>query len=312
MTPKISLFVVTLALCIGFTAPSHAGKKPRPGSADARVKTIVYNEHEVFSLNAHYGFSTAIEFSSRERIETISLGDSEAWQVMKPNRPNILFIKPLEENAQTNMTVLTSKRIYTFELSADEAGSYYSEDLTFRLKFRYPAETDRQLANIGNFASSYDPLSHAEPTSLNFDYSYSGSKRLRPVRAFDDGTFTYLQFNDFEVMPAVFAVDETGHERLVNFNVEGKYLVIANIGRQFTLRDGDTATCIFNDDHPAPPDEMTKEIIPVAQMQEKEFEMASGIPIPGQKPSFGEDEDDGFFGKLANYFEAPSTKNLNN
>ncbi len=311
MNFKPSLLIMILALCVGVSTPSFAGKKPRPGSADARVKTITYNEHEVFALNAHYGFSTAIEFSQRERIETISLGDSEAWQVMKPNRPNILFIKPLEENAQTNMTVLTSKRIYTFELTADQAGSYYSEDLTFRLKFRYPAETDYQLANIGSASSSYDPLSHGEPTGLNFDYSYSGSKRLRPIRAFDDGTFTYLQFNDFEVMPAVFAVDERGHERLVNFNVEGKYLVIANIGRQFTLRDGDTATCIFNDDHPAPPDETTKEIIPVAEIEEKEFEIAAGIPIPGQKPRFGEEEE-GFFGKLASYFEAPKTTNLNN
>ncbi len=32
--------------------------------------------------------------------------------------------------------------------------------------------------------------------------------------------------------------------------MQGKYLVVESLGRQFTLRDGDTTTCIFNDSYP--------------------------------------------------------------
>lgn len=292
-TPLLTLLCISL-----LSAPAFAGKTPRPGSADARVKKLTYYESEVYRLRGHYGFSSVIEFSSKERIETISIGDSEAWQVIKPNRPNILFIKPLEQNAETNMTVITTKRIYTFELSASKARSHTSSDLTFRVKFVYPNETALELANISTVnASSYDPLEGSEAGDWNFDYSYAGSKRLRPKRAFDDGTFTYLQFKDFETMPAIFAVDENGNESLVNYNVQGKYLVVTSMGAQFTLRDGDTATCIFNDNFPKPDTKpIAKTKTPIAAIKEKTVKpkqyASNGIPVPREKPSFG-DEDSG-------------------
>ncbi|PCI98722.1 MAG: P-type conjugative transfer protein VirB9 [Alphaproteobacteria bacterium] len=260
---KKLLLTTAIALCLA--SPAIAGKTPHPGSADARVKTIVYHDTDVFRITGHYGFSTVLEFDARENIETIALGDSQAWQTIKPGRGNLLFIKPLEQNANTNMTVITNKRIYTFELTARSAQSHKSPNLSFRIKFVYPDQIDMQLANINKMQNNgFDPANFA-PSPVpadqwNFDYSYSGDKRLRPARAFDDGTFTYLQFSKNEVTPAVFAVDENGNESIVNYSMKGKYLVVESLGRQFTLRDGDTTVCIFNDAYPAPeidPLEMT-------------------------------------------------------
>lgn len=307
-----TLTLALFALCLIPVTDSYAGKAPKAGSKDARVKTITYNDNEVFAVRAHYGFSTAIEFSEREKIETISMGDSEAWQVMKPNRPNILFIKPLDENAATNMTVLTTQRVYSFILTADNAESHKSGALTFRLKFRYPNDQRNSLVRNSSTDGFHDPMRYSEPTALNFDYSYSGSNRLKPIRAFDDGTFTYFQFNDFEVMPAIFAVDEKGNERLVNYNVQGKYLVVSSIYRQFTLRDGDTATCIFNEDHPAPKEEHVENIIPVAKLEPKTSFHSSGIPIPSQKPRFNAASDESFFAIIASRLEPTKSENLNN
>lgn len=113
-----TLLIAAISIAVLAAGPAYAGKDPRPGSADSRIKTFTYHETEVYQLKGHYGFSTVIEFSPRERIETVSMGDSEAWQVLPTkSRPNILLIKPLEENAQTNMTVMTTKRIYTFDRS---------------------------------------------------------------------------------------------------------------------------------------------------------------------------------------------------
>jgi len=270
----IGLIIPTLA-----STKALAGESARPGTNDPRVKTFTYSENEVFRINGHYGFSSVIEFSAKERVETISIGDSESWQIVKPNRPNILFIKPLEKMAETNMTVLTNKRIYTFELSAKRAASYQDSDLSFRLKFIYPGETDMELANIGTMrtGNTFSPLLGSSAADLNFEYSYSGSKRLRPEKVFDDGEFTYFQFEDFDVMPAIFAVDEQGFESLVNYNVQGQYLVVTNTGRQFTLRDGDSATCIFNETYPANPG-IQKSIAPVAQLKKRK------VPLPSHKP----------------------------
>lgn len=229
-------------------APAYAITEPRKGAADARVKTLTYRENDVFELKGHYGFTTMVELSPKEHIETTSIGDSEAWQVIpSTQRGNILFVKPLEPNAETNMTVLTDKRIYAFELSAGIASSYKSDDLAFRVRFIYPEEAQEIQQKKKPSLKDYDPLEGADTSDWNFDYAYSGARRLRPEQAFDDGTFTYLKFGKQDITPAIFVVDETGHESLINFNIQGDYLVIERVGAQFTLRDGDIATCIFNE-----------------------------------------------------------------
>ena len=248
MTTKTIILSGLILLLISL--PAMAERVPRAGKTDARVKTLTYHDNDVYRLRGSYGYTTTIEFGGKEIIETISLGDSEAWQVIKPKQqPNILFVKPLEENADTNMTVLTSKHMYTFDMSAGRAASSQSPSLAFRIKFIYPEEQTLELANFSNKSASFNPLSGTPTTEWNFDYSYAGDKKLRPERVFDDGAFTYFLMKDVDVMPAVFLVDKGGNESIVNFNIQGQYLVVNRTGSQFTLRDGDYATCIFNESY---------------------------------------------------------------
>jgi len=309
------LILSTALISCLYISPAMAGKDPRPTSADSRVKVVTYHENDVYQIRGHYGYSTVIEFSEKERIQTISLGDTEAWQVMKPGQPNIMFIKPLEEDAETNMTVITDKRIYTFEVSANHAYSQRSFELTFRLKFHYADEATKDLAFIGSVSQAhFNPLDNVGASDLNFDYSYAGSKRLRPIRAFDDGVFTYFQFEDFDVLPAVFGVDENGNERLVNFNLQGQYLVVSGVGAQFTLRDGDTVTCIWNDAYPeVEPASFTPE--PIAEMEKiKNIEVAS-VPVPSTKPDIAslqaEIEKPSLLAQIFSNFDSPKTGSLN-
>lgn len=245
------ILLLTGALLLCLASPAIAAQNTNSGSVDARVKTITYHEMEVFRITGHYGFSTVLEFEQTENIETIALGDSQAWQTIKPGRGNLLFIKPLEQNAATNMSVVTNKRIYTFELTAKTAPSVKSEDLSFRIRFDYPEQTDLRLANIGGDSSRHhnplqNTLSNAAPEDWNFEYSYSDNKKLRPTRAFDDGVFTYFQFKKTEALPAVFSVDENGNEAIVNYTMRGNYMVIEKLSAQFVLRDGDDAARVFS------------------------------------------------------------------
>lgn len=262
---------------------AYAITEPRKGTADARVKTLTYRENDVFELKGHYGFTTMVELSPKEHIETTSIGDSEAWQVIpSTQRGNILFVKPLEPNAETNMTVLTDKRIYAFELSADIASSYKSDDLAFRVRFIYPEDAEELQQKKKPSLKDYDPLSGADTSDWNFDYAYSGARRLRPEQAFDDGTFTYLKFEKQDITPAIFVVDEAGHESLINFNIQGDYLVIERVGRQFTLRDGDIATCIFNEDYAVESGTQTKKTTLKSTTKAKTTKAAT--PVPSKKP----------------------------
>ena len=224
------------------------------GPMDHRIKTVNYAERDVVAIHGHYGFSTTIEFAVNETVLTVSIGDSEAWQVVKPKQPNLLFIKPIEPEAATNMSVVTDKRIYVFMLEAHRARSKAPHDMTFHVKFRYPSDASAMMAyqarererlekSIGSAAKS--------PDEWNFDYTYSGVERLRPTRTFDDGKFTYFSFSDFENVPAIFMVNADGSEAIVNYQQQGQYLVVERLARQFTLRDGPEATCIFNESFPA-------------------------------------------------------------
>jgi len=276
---KLALYGIALAVLI--PSPAIAEKKPLAGAVDARIKTLIWHENEVYQLKGHYGYTISVKFSENERIEIISAGDSSAWQIVKPKRPNILFIKPLSEPAETDMTVITSKRIYTFELSADKAESIASPELTFRLEFIYPNETGPALpADLRGTGWGGAAPGQEDIANLNFSYSYAGEKRLRPERVFDDGIFTFFLFRDFETLPAIFAVNDHGNESLVNFTVQGPYLAVNRTGRQFTLRDGESSTCIFNDAYPQKSG-IQRQRAPIAP---ENVTTAAAAPVPSRKP----------------------------
>ena len=110
-------------------------------TTDSRIKTYIYNPNEVYLLVVHYGFQSQIEFSKGEEVKTISLGDSYAWKITPLE--NRLFIKPMEKNIRTNMTILTNKRSYQFDIVAKELDEEEDQDLVYVVRFYYPPKKAR-------------------------------------------------------------------------------------------------------------------------------------------------------------------------
>ena len=119
------LFTILLICCISQSA--LANKSPKRGHFDSRIKLVTYNPNDVVTLTTHYGFSTMIEFAKHEVIKTISLGDTLAWNLLDVE--NKIFIKPVENNADTNMQVITNIRAYNFVLIAKKSTSHHSSSL---------------------------------------------------------------------------------------------------------------------------------------------------------------------------------------
>lgn len=251
--------VVFLACLLAPTA--FAEREPAPGPSDARVKTVVYSPRDVVHVIGHYGYQTLIRFADDEHIENLSIGDSLAWQIVPNERGNLLFVKPVEDNATTNLTVVTARpsttngleqRVYLFELTAREAPRE-AGSLTWSVEFQYP-DDDIALLLQPTRAREPEPapIDTVDPTGWNFNYSFAGHISQVPVRLFDNGVFTYFEFDALTDTPAIFLVDSEQNESLVNGVRQGKYVVVHRVGRQFTLRNGNTVTCIFNDAFPAP------------------------------------------------------------
>lgn len=230
---------------------AYALQVPRPIATDYRIRTVRYSPNEVFKFVGHYGYQSSIEFGDNETIETVSIGDSIAWMV-EPNE-NRLFIKPVEQDATTNMTVITTEHTYHFELYANETESIRDRNMVFVMRFAYP---DDDLAAINVGLSDPLPDFENEPEKFNFQYSLRGSDKISPIRIFDDGQFTYFEFQDKNAeVPAIFHVDAAGEESLVNFRTRGDLIVVERVSPVFTMRRGPYIVCVYNET-------MTHESIP--------------------------------------------------
>lgn len=122
--------------------------------ADARMRTIVYNENEVFRVIARNGFQTHIELANNETIDTLSIGDSIGWQITPASHR--IFVKPLQKTGMTNLTVITNRRTYQFELVASNPVSS-KHDHAYLVKFYYP-EANATDAPIDRTRDSLRPV----------------------------------------------------------------------------------------------------------------------------------------------------------
>lgn len=100
--------------------------------ADDRLVSHAYDPAEVVRINGKLGVQATIGFEEDEKIENVAVGDSAKWQITPNKRANLLFVKPLEASARTNMTVVTDKRTYFFDLVASPAAKP-----VYMLRFTY-------------------------------------------------------------------------------------------------------------------------------------------------------------------------------
>jgi type IV secretion system protein VirB9 len=221
---------------------AHGAQQPKPGDLDSRVTSVTYQPNNVVKVAATYGISTMIIFDEDEKFETISLGDTDSWQVAPSEKGNILFVKPIAKDVSTNMNVVTSKRIYFLELN-DYAPTESKK--VFGIRFIYPEKNLNAALRKEAEARAANPnISNIDKANVNIDYSFSGDASLKPKLVFDDGKKTFFKFGS--TVPAIFAVQSGFSETLRNFRKEGEYIVVDGVATQYTLRDGNQWTCIFN------------------------------------------------------------------
>ena len=288
--PRMIVSLLTLALLTALPPAGAGAAPPTPGMTDPRLKWVVYNEREVIEVRGHYGFQTLVQFGAAEEVTDVSLGDGLAWQVDIPARKNLLFLKPVEAYAATNLTVLTTRpaldgsgelvRVYVFSLVASvaqeeeisgalhqaesEAGLtpsgtpamkpadftwvihfHYPQDQAERLALRVRRHQDRQESRVSPGRAGDE--TGIDPAAWNWQYTFAGSTTQAPVNVFDDGEHTYFQFDPQTRVPAIFLVHEDETESVVNVVRRGRFLVVHDLGRQFTLRNGAVETCVFNE-----------------------------------------------------------------
>lgn len=203
------------ALLLLASAPTIAEVSPVASTGDPHIQTVSYDPQEVVILHVAPGFATTVIFSPDERIETVTVGESSSWQVQVNKRADQLVVKPLGNPTNTNLTVISDQRSYTFLLSTQAPDFGVAPYL---LRFTYPGAPP-----------PFSESDAAKPMNNPTVYRLSGARDLRPSAMSDDGHFTSIAWPKNLPMPAVYSEPKSGKLALVNGVVRDGFYVIEGV-----------------------------------------------------------------------------------
>ncbi len=237
---------ISLLVLLGPLA-AHAELVARPGRLDPRIRSLPYSAEQVFLVTGTYGLVTTYLFGADEDITQVVAGDTVSWQILTSADRRSLTLKPMEKDAATNLSVVTTKRTYSFDLRVNDTKAMQNQ--TFKLRFTYPEDAGlkgtAELWKQAQDAQRNPNIKNIRRDKVNYDYGFKGSDGAKPLWVFDDGLKTFMKFTGD--IPAIFIVDGRRRESLVNYRREADYIVIDKVSRQWTLRFGTEAeTCLFN------------------------------------------------------------------
>jgi type IV secretion system protein VirB9 len=244
-------FWVALSACVlcALAAPRvRAELTPARGLVDPRVRVVAYDAEQVIRLHGYVGYQIHFQFAEGESFVNLAAGDNKALDV--GYEANHLVLKPVAEKVATNITVITTRRVYQFDYSASaERPDPDREDVIYSLRFIYPQEEARKAAEALEQQRTNLKLARADEgpqRPRNSNYWGCGAPVIRPESAYDDGVQTRLRFPAHAEFPTLYVKNDDESESLVNFTVDHDEVVIHRVARSFVLRRGRLVACIQN------------------------------------------------------------------
>lgn len=248
---KSALVFLTLIIFTSIQNKSFAlSVDPQSYGSEKRLRYWTYYPDTVYKYTGFLNYPTYIQFEDSEKINTISTPASEKWQfAIKGSR---LFVKPLTEDANSVAVVITDKRTYFFEMHVKNIANPFDQRFSFGVHFKYPISgSDNKDGGLDESIIEYvktELPDLSKPQNYNFNYTLAGSDVIAPIKIFDDGVFTYLEFRDKNAtLPAIFGVDSKGYEYIMNFRVMGDYIILESVVPTLTLRNASDLVCVFNE-----------------------------------------------------------------
>lgn len=210
------------------------------------IQQYAWAEGALFQVYTAPGQVTDIALQEGEELVgpgPVAAGDTVRWIIGDTlsgegaaRRVHIL-VKPTRPDIMTNLVINTSRRTYHIELRATPA-TYMAA-----VSWRYPQDELIALRAAEAERVRAKPVAGGiDLPSLNFAYRIGGDKvAWRPVRAFDDGRQMFVEFGPSVAtgeMPPLFAVDEKGAAELLNYRVDGRFMIVDRLFDRGELRLG--------------------------------------------------------------------------
>ena len=227
-------------------ANDAARVQPERATFQGAIQKYAWSDGALFQIYTAPGQVTDIALQEGEELVgpgPVAAGDTVRWIIgdtlsgAGASRRVHILVKPTRPDIMTNLVINTSRRTYHIELRATPATYMagvswsYPQDELIALR---AAEAERVRA--APVAGGIDL------PSLNFAYRISGDKvAWRPLRAFDDGRQLFVEFGPSVAtgeMPPLFAVGEKGAADLLNYRVDGRFMIVDRLLERGELRLG--------------------------------------------------------------------------
>jgi type IV secretion system protein VirB9 len=97
------------------------------------------------------------------------------------------------------------------------------------------SDQNSETGRYGSAAQTDAGIITTQPVAA---YRLSGEKSLRPARIGDDGTHMYLEWDEEQALPAVFALNALGEEEMVDGYMRSGVFTIDRVHRDLVFRIG--------------------------------------------------------------------------
>ena len=202
-----------------------------------------YSEGTIFQVYAAPGLVTDIALQSGEKLVAVASGDTARWTIgdttsgSGEGKQTHVLVKPFSSGLLTNLVITTDRRTYHVRLTSTSGTALSS------IRWSYPQDELLALRRKAEAAQAAAPVETGLAIEqLHFNYLISGDRpSWRPVRVFDDGMKTYVEFPaslGTGEAPPLFVVGFDGKAELVNYRLRGLFYVVDRIFDAAELRLG--------------------------------------------------------------------------
>lgn len=246
---------------VSLEAPRHRSRPPSPEELRVRaanraatfepatggylnaVQVYPWSDGTIYHVYTAPGRVTDIALQAGEALGAVAAGDTVRWVVgdttsgSGETKQTHVLVKPVTAGLSTNVVITTDRRTYHIALTSTDRTAMSA------LSWTYPKDQLIALKAAAEQARAAQPVaSGLQLDQLHFDYVISGDRPAwRPLRAFDDGRQTYIEFPpslSVGEAPPLFLVDGKGTASLVNYRVQGRYYVVDRLFDVAELRLG--------------------------------------------------------------------------
>lgn len=228
-----------------------------------------YNENIQFPIFTRKLAMTTIILNNDEQMidKDLFMSDSDSWIVTgdiwssDEGERQIIMIKPKVDNLETNMLIVTNKRLYHFILYSGNKNSTYQP----MVRFKYPTDAKFITSSTKrnkpegvhsnytskNIVTSFTDLGSDSTEFVSFNYTinipvFQKKPDWTPKTVYDDGSHTYILLPEI-VLQKEFPAFWEGKNDIVNYQIHPTnhcLVIIDKLIEEVTLRVGKTKVTV--------------------------------------------------------------------